>query len=127
LEESRNSPDVYIFARNILKDAEHIFARWHAFHDGYTDRQQFCNTSTLMRARMKRCCLKYQASSDAQVCTRAKRMLDMWPHLFIFLTHEEVELANNSAEQEVHSAVQLRKICFGNQSDVGERLTKRIS
>jgi hypothetical protein len=37
-----------------------------------------------------------------------------------------VEPTNNAAEQALRPAVQWRKLCFGNQSEEGERFTERI-
>lgn len=126
LKESRSSPDAYVFAKNMLKEVGHIFGCWHAFREGYITRPQLLDATTLMRARMKRYCLKYRSSCDAEVCTRAKRTLANWNHLFTFLSYEGVEPTNNAAEQAVRPAVQWRKLCFGNQSDTGERFTERI-
>jgi len=126
LKDSRSSPDAYVFARNMLKEVGHIFACWHAFRKGLISRRQLLDATTLTRARMKRYCLKYQSSPDKAVRTRAKRTLKNWPHLFTFLSHEGVEPTNNAAEQALRPAVQWRKLCFGNQSNGGERFTERI-
>lgn len=126
LKESRSSPEAYLFAKNMLKEVGHIFSCWHAFRDGVISRQELLNATALMRARMKRYCIAYQNSPDAQLRTRTKRTLDNWPHLFVFLTHEGVEPTNNIAERAIRPAVQWRKLCFGNQSEDGERFTERI-
>lgn len=126
LKDGRASPDAYIFSKNMLKEVGRIFGCWHAFREGYITREQVLNATTLMRARMKRYCQKYLTSPDGEVRTRAKRLLDNWNHLFTFLTHEGVEPTNNRAEQAIRPAVQWRKLCFGNQSDAGERFTERI-
>jgi transposase len=126
LKESRGSPDAYLFAKNMLAEVGHIFACWHAFRKGLITRQQLQDATTLPRARMKRYCLKYRESPDGAVRTRAERTLKNWPHLFPFLYHEGVEPTNNAAEQALRPAVQWRKLCFGNQSDGGERFTERI-
>jgi transposase len=126
LKDSRGSPDAYVFAKNMLKEVGHILGCWHAFREGCINRQQLLDATTLMRARMKRYCLKYRSSPDGEVRTRAKRTLANWAHLFVFLTHEGVEPTNNAAEQALRPAVQWRKLCFGNQSESGERFTERI-
>jgi transposase len=126
LKDSRSSPDAYIFAKHMLKEAGHMFSCWHAFREGHITRKQLQDATVLTRARMKRYCLKYQESSDAQVRTRARRTLKNWPHLFTFLFHEGVEPTNNPAELGLRPAVQWRKLCFGNQSEAGERFTERI-
>jgi len=126
LKEGRASPDAYIFSRNMLNEVGRILGCWHAFREGYISRAQLLNATTLMRARMKGYCQKYLTSADGEVRTRAKRLLDNWDHLFTFLSHEGVEPTNNAAEQAIRPAVQWRKLCFGNQSDAGERFTERI-
>jgi transposase len=126
LKDNRASPDAYLFSKNMLKEIGQILGCWHAFRQGYITREQLLNATNLMRARMKKYCRKYLTSSDGEVRTRAKRLLDNWSHLFTFLTHEGVEPTNNVAEQALRPAVQWRKLCFGNQSDEGERFTERI-
>jgi len=126
LKDGRASPDAYIFSRNMLKEVGQILGCWHAFREGYITREQLLNATTLMRARMKKYCQKYLASPDEEVRTRAKRLFDNWDHLFLFLTHEGVEPTNNIAERNLRPAVQWRKLCFGNQSEAGERFTERI-
>jgi transposase len=126
LKESRSSPDAYLFAKNMLTEVGHIFGCWHAFRKDLISRQQLLDATTLARARMKRYCLRYRRSPDGLVRTRAERTLKNWPHLFTFLGTEGVEPTNNAAEQALRPAVQWRKLCFGNQSDHGERFTERI-
>jgi transposase len=126
LKDSRGSPDSHVFAKNMLKEVGHLFACWHAFREDCITRRQLQDATILSRARMKHYCLKYQDSPDAAVRTRARRMLKNWPHLFTFLTHEGVEPTNNPAELGLRPAVQWRKLCFGNQSEAGERFTERI-
>lgn len=126
LKDSRSSPDAYLFAKNMLKEVGHLFAYWHAFLETDLTRERLWQASTLIRARMKRHCLRYQSSSDKDVATRAKRLLSTWDNLFSFLLYEGVSPTNNRAEQAVRPAVQWRKICFGNQSENGEQFTQRI-
>lgn len=103
-----------------------MFGCWYAFLEGTITRRQLQDATVLIRARMKRYCLKYQASADDQVRTRAKRTLKNWPHLFTFMFYEGVQPTNNPAESALRPSVQWRKLCFGNQSEAGERFTERI-
>lgn len=75
---------------------------------------------------MKKYCLRYSDSEDKAVRTRARRTLKNWPHLFTFLQVEDVEPTDNRAERSFRHAVLWRKICFGSQSDDGERFVERI-
>ena len=47
-------------------------------------------------------------------------------HLFTFVHEEGVEPTNNAAERALRTAVQWRKIMFGNRSDAGERAVERL-
>jgi len=126
LKERRASPHAYLFARNMLKEVGHVFGCWYAFREGFINREQLLGATQLMRARMKRYCLLYQDSTDAEVRTRARRTLKNCDHLFTFLVHEGVEPTNNRAEQALRPAVQWRKLGFGSQSESGERFAERI-
>jgi hypothetical protein len=75
---------------------------------------------------MRDYCEIFLGSTDPLVVSRAKRTLANWEHLFTFLQHEGVEPTNNIAERSIRPAVQWRKICFGSQSDIGERFTERL-
>jgi len=48
------------------------------------------------------------------------------PHLFTFVHEEGVAPTNNDAERALRTAVQWRKIMFGNRSDDGERAVERL-
>ena len=47
-------------------------------------------------------------------------------HLFTFVHEDGVEPTNNAAERALRTAVQWRKIMFGNRSDDGERAVERL-
>jgi transposase len=126
LKDGRASPDAYLFARHMLKEAGTLFSYWHAFKEAGCTREELWQATTLIRGRMKCSCLRYRESSDKCVRTRAAGFLKNWDILFTFLRIEGIEPTNNAAERAIRPAVQWRKICFGNQSSDGERFTERI-
>lgn len=126
LKDNRGSPDAYLFARNMLKETGRLFSYWHAYQESDCSLEQLYQATTLIRARMKKYCLRYRDSEDKAVRTRARRTLKNWPHLFTFLEVEGVDPTNNSAERSFRHAVQWRKLCFGSQSYTGERYVERI-
>jgi len=126
LRDGRASPDAYLFARHVLKEAGTLFSYWHAFKEAGCTREELWQASALIRGRMKSSCLRYRESSDKEVRTRAASFLKNWDILFTFLRIEGIEPTNNLAERALRPAVQWRKICFGNQSCDGERFTERI-
>ena len=119
-------PDAVRFSKLILAETGRMFALWHAFKKGHLDRQTLVKKSLPIRARMKKCLNLHSSSSDYHVRKAAKSLIRHWDGLFTFLDHEAVEPTNNSAERAVRPAVQWIKICFGNQSEEGERLTARL-
>lgn len=118
LKHACRSPDGVRFAKWMLSEIGRMFALWHAFKDGHMDRQTLVRKSVPVRARMNRCLQAYALSTDPDVARAAKGLLKHWNHLFTFLDHQGVEPTNNSAERGIRPAVQWRKICFGNQSDL---------
>lgn len=126
LKDGRSSPDAYLFSKYMLKEIGRIFTKWHAFQNSECTRKELRLTTAHIRGRMKRHCNHYLQSEDPLVETRAKMTLRNWDHLFSFLKYEGVEPTNNIAERAIRPAVQWRKVCFGSQSDVGERFTERL-
>jgi transposase len=126
LRDDRSSPHAICFAKNMLGEIRAIFACWHAFPESGKSREQLWLDTAPMRQRMHDFCEIFLASSDDLVRTRAKRTLANWEYLFTFLKHEGVEPTNNIAERAIRPSVQWRKLCFGSQSDTGERFTERL-
>ncbi len=120
------SPGGVRFSKWMLSETGRMFALWHAFKDGYLDRQTLVRKSVPIRSRMSRCLQLHCTNSDFDVAKMAKSLLKHWHGLFTFLEHEGVEPTNNAAESAIRPAVQWRKICFGNQSEEGELLTARL-
>ena len=110
----------------MLAEVGRIFSIWHAFPDSGCSRKQLWLATALIRGRMKNLCRRYINSEDKDVRTRAKRLLDNWEHLFTFLKVEGVEPINNIAERALRPLVQKRKLCFGSQSEWGERFVERL-
>lgn len=126
LKDNRGSPNAYIFSKNMLKETGRLFSYWHAYRESDTSLEELYQATTLIRARMKKYCRQYRDSDDKAVRTRARRTLKNWPHLFTFLEIEGVDPTNNAAERSFRHAVLWRKLCFGSQSETGERYVERI-
>ena len=126
LRDDRSSSHAYCFAKNMLKEVGAIFSCWHAFQGSGGSREQLWLDTAPMRECMQDYCDIFLGSTDPLVVTRAKRTLANWEYLFTFLKYEGVEPTNNIAERTIRPTVQWRKICFGSQSDTGERFTERM-
>lgn len=65
-------------------------------------------------------------SADAEVYALAKLFFYHIERLFAFIQHPGVEPTNNISERTIRTAVQWRKISFGNRSEAGEIATARL-
>lgn len=126
LKHACRSPDAVKFSKWMLSETGRMFSLWHAFKSGDLDRETLVLKSVPIRSRMNKCLQQYSNSSDSDVRRAAKSLLKHWHGLFTFIKYDGVEPTNNSAERAVRSAVQWRKISFGNQSEEGELLTARL-
>jgi len=118
--------DTRNFSRWMLAEAKRLFAIWHRFRGGDITRSELIRLSVPIRSRMVRCLKKYSASETAKVRKFAARLLACQDGLFTFLYHEGVEPTNNSAERGVRPAVMWRRICQGNKTEKGARITERL-
>ena len=69
---------------------------------------------------------RYLDSKDAAVRALADLFFFHIDRLFAFVYNHGVEPTNNISERTIRTAVQWRKICFGNRSDAGEIATARL-
>ena len=69
---------------------------------------------------------RYLDSKDAAVCALAALFFAHTERLFAFIYYSGVEPTNNISERTIRTAVQWRKICFGNRSEAGEVVTARL-
>jgi len=118
--------DARNFSRWMPAEAKRLFEIRHRFRGGDITRAQLIRLSVPIRSRMVSCLKKHSASETAKVRTFAKKLLDCQDGLFTFLYHEGVEPTNNSAERGVRPAVMWRKICQGNKTQKGARITERL-
>ena len=69
---------------------------------------------------------RYLNATNADVRNLALAFFVHNQHFFTFVHEERVEPTNNAAERALRTAVQWRKIMFGNRSDNGERAVERL-
>jgi transposase len=62
----------------------------------------------------------------SKVQKSCKQLLGLWPALWSFAHHAEVEPTNNEAERTLRAGVIWRKTSFGSQSGRGMRLVERL-
>jgi transposase len=118
--------DARKFSRWMLAEAKRLFEIWHRFRGGDITRSELIKLSVPIRSRIVSCLKLYSASETAKVRKFATKLLACQDGLFTFLYQEGVEPTNNSAEQGVRPAVMWRKICQGNKTQKGARITERL-
>jgi len=128
-------PSVRQFCRDALAIVARLFRLWYRFRGDLRDRRG--NPQPLDRRRLILKSLPLQKKlfalaeahlddSDNEVRNLATALFVHCERLFTFLEHEGVEPTNNVAERALRTAVQWRKISFGNRSRNGEIATARL-
>ena len=69
---------------------------------------------------------RYVNAADTDVGNVARALFIQHQHFFTFVHEDGVEPTNNVAERALRTAVQWRKIMFGNRSEDGERAVERL-
>jgi len=118
--------EAIIFGKTLARLRKKIMSLWYDFKDGTISRSELINKSEPLINLMNKCFLKHQHSQVRCVRTLSRKLLKHFDYLFVFIYHEGVEPTNNISEQGIRSAVQWRKLCFGNRSDAGAVLTSRL-
>jgi transposase len=118
--------EAIIFGKTLERLRKKIMSLWYDFKDGKISRSELINKSEPFINLMKKCFFKHQHSQQRCVRTLSRKLLKHFDYLFVFIYHEGVEPTNNISEQGIRSAVQWRKLCFGNRSDAGAVLTSRL-
>lgn len=113
----------------LLECKKTIFTIWHSYKDNEISRDELIkkieagpkkDLKLLLKAGSAHedCCNKTRST-----CADFFRRFEM---LWVFVYQENVEPTNNTAEQRLRSGVIWRKLCYGSQSEEGERFVERI-
>jgi transposase len=114
------------FARDALALHARLFRLWHRYRGGTIDRDQLIAKAMPIEKKFFALGERYLDSKDAAVCTLAALFFAHTERLFAFIYYSGVEPTNNISERTIRTAVQWRKICFGNRSEAGEVVTARL-
>lgn len=118
--------EAIIFGKTLERLRKRIMSLWYDFKDGKISRSELITKSEPSINLMKKCFSKHQHSQERCVRTLSRKLLKHFDYLFVFIHYEGVEPINNISEQGIRSAVQWRKLCFGNRSEAGAVLTSRL-
>jgi len=129
------SPSARHFCRDALAIVARLFRLWYRFRGDLRDRrgnpqpmdrQQLLEKSLPLQKKLFALAEAHLDDADRDVRNMATALFVHFQRLFTFLEHEGVEPTNNVAERTLRTAVQWRKISFGNRSRKGEIATARL-
>src|ERR1039457_3376665 len=129
------SPSAQQFCRDALAILARLFRLWYRFRGDLRDRRgnpqpldrrQLIEKSIPLQKKLFALAEAHLDDADREVRNMATALFTHFERLFTFLEHEGVEPTNNTAEQALRTAVQWRKISFGNRSRNGEIATARL-
>ena len=133
--EYARSPSAQQFCRDALAIVARLFRLWHRFRGDLRDRRgnpqsidrrQLIEKSIPLQKKLFALAEAHLDDADREVRNLATALFVHFERLFIFLETEGVEPTNNVAERILRTAVQWRKISFGNRSRNGEIATARL-
>jgi transposase len=129
------SPSARQFCRDALAIVARLFRLWYRFRGDLRDRRgnpqpidrrQLLEKSIPLQKKLFALAEAHLDDADREVHNMATALFTHFQRLFTFLEHEGVEPTNNAAERILRTAVQWRKISFGNRSSNGEAATARL-
>jgi transposase len=126
IEQLGKTTDADRFARDALALHARLFRVWHRYRGGTIDRDQLIDKAMPIEKKFFALGERYLDSKDAGVRALATLFFFHIERLFAFVNHHGVEPTNNVSERTIRTAVQWRKICFGNRSEEGEVATARL-
>ena len=129
------SPSSQQFCRDALAIVARLFRLWYRFRGDLRDRRgnpqpldrrQLLEKSIPLQKKLLALAEAHLDDADREVRNMATALFLHSERLFTFLEVEGVEPTNNVAERILRTAVQWRKISFGNRSRNGEIATARL-
>lgn len=120
------------FCHDALALQQRLFRLWHRFRGdprgrgSPITRRQLIEKALPLEKAFFALGDRYVNTPTDDVRNLARALVVHNQHLFTFVHEEGVEPTNNAAERALRTAVQWRKIMFGNRSDDGERAVERL-
>jgi len=120
------------FCREALALQARLFRLWYRFRGdppargGAITRAELIDRVTPLQKTFFALAERHLDSANTDVRNLATALCVHHEKFFAFIEHDGVEPTNNRAERALRTAVQWRKIMFGNRSDVGEIAVARL-
>lgn len=106
-----------------------IFSLWHSYKNGEITRSELIKEIEIGPKKDLKVLLK-AGSVHEECCNKTRStcadFFERFEMLWVFVYHENVEPTNNTAEQRLRGGVIWRKLCYGSQSEAGERFVERV-
>jgi transposase len=112
--------------RSLVFLAHVLFHEWHRIRDGTLSRADFQREMQTLGPRVEELLERGAALGVRSVSGSCKDILQHRAALWTFVRQPGVEPTNNHSERELRGFVQWRRMCFGSQSDRGERFAERM-
>ena len=131
-EELATSAAAKRFCREALALQRQLFRLWHRFRGAPhirgapLTRAALIATVLPIEKRFFALAERHVNAADAAVSNLARALFEHHQHFFTFVHEEGVDPTNNVAERALRTAVQWRKIMFGNRSTEGELAVARL-
>ena len=109
-----------------LAEIERLFALWHRFRAGESDRKELQRRLIPLQARLGRLLRRGQKNPDGKAAGLCRELRKWWAALWTFARVDGVEPTNNGAERALRPAVLWRKGSFGSDSEAGRRFAERV-
>jgi len=120
------------FCRDALALQRRLFRLWHRYRGdphacgGPITRDQLIAKVLPLEKAFFTLGERYVNATTIEVSNLARALFVHHQHFFTFVHENGIEPTNNVAERALRTAVQWRKIMFGNRSDDGERAVERL-
>jgi transposase len=115
------------FGERGLKLTDRVFKAWRAYQHDHHDRARLKADVDPIQEEL-RALVEHAARKSPRTRHHrrfASNLLKVWPALWTFITHPDVEPTNNPAERSLRGPVIHRKLSHGTRNDDGERLAER--
>jgi transposase len=112
--------------RELMREADAMFALWHRVRDGTLSRRTFKTRMSPIRRRVEALLLRGVFSGNPRLMGMCEELYDGRENLWTFLDVEGIGPTNNDAERALRHAVIWRKLSFGTQSAAGSRFVETM-
>lgn len=112
--------------RQLLEEAQRMFAWWHRVRDGTLTRARFKVCMRSLRTRVEALLLEGSMLGNTSTARTCAKLLKASEAMWTFVRVEGVEPTNNSSERAVRPGVISRKLSGGTKSEAGSRFVERM-